>query len=122
MSDASVDDWFDGKPDTKRVFQAVQKQLDDCGPSDLTVGKQIGFGAKRKFAWFWLYNVTGKTPQGVLHLQLALSEKVDDPHVRAIAQVGKSRWNHQVVIRTEADASSAWLGKLIKKAYEYGQG
>jgi len=86
----------------------------------MTVGKQISFGATRKFAWFWLYNVTGKNPSGTPHLMLALDHPVDSRHVRNVAQIGTSRWNHQIVVRTLDDAHSAWLGELLAEAYGYG--
>ena len=74
----------------------------------------------RKFAWFWLYNVTKKNPNGVPHLMLALDHDLGSHHVREVAQVGKSRWNHQIVLRTLADARSDWLGDLLDNAYRYG--
>ncbi|MFN2524726.1 MAG: DUF5655 domain-containing protein [Actinomycetota bacterium] len=81
---------------------------------------QISFRVNRKFAWFWLYNVTRTNPNGVLHSQLRINKRIDDPHLRAIAQISKNRWNHQVVISTLEDAKSAWLRKLLKAAYSFG--
>ena len=53
----------------------LQERITALGPSETTVGSQISFGAKRKFAWFWLYNVTKKNPNGVPHLMLAIDRK-----------------------------------------------
>ena len=86
----------------------------------MTVTSQIIFGVNRKFAWFWLYNVTKKNPNEVLHMMLAIDHRIDDPHVRDISQIGNRGWNHQVVIRSGADATSTWLGELIEAAYRYG--
>jgi hypothetical protein len=55
-----------------------------------------------------------------MHLMLAIDHRIDDPHVRDIRQIGKGRWNHQVVIRSGEDATSAWLGDLIEAAHRYG--
>jgi hypothetical protein len=116
----TVDDFFAGKPETFRLFKTIADRIDALGPSEVTVASHISFGVNRKFAWFWLYNVTKKNPNGVLHLMLAIDHRIDDPHVRDIRQIGKGRWNHQVVIRSGEDATSAWLGDLIEAAYRYG--
>ena len=120
MTEKELDAWFEGKPDTYEQFRAVRKQIEGSGRSELSIGKQISFGTSRKFVWFWLYNVTGKTPNGLLHVQLAIDGKVDDEHVRSHTEIGKYRWNHQIVIRSLDDAKSAWLGTLIERAYAYG--
>ncbi len=48
--------------------------------------------------------------------------RVDSDHVRNIEQIGKRRWNHQIVVRTLEDARSEWLAKLIRLAFDYGAG
>lgn len=120
MASVGVDEYFAGKPQTRPLFDVIAERIAACGPSELEVKSQISFGVERKFAWFWLYNVTKKNPSGVLHLMLALDEPVEDSHVREVTQISKNRWNHQIVIRSMDDASSEWLGELIEKAYEYG--
>lgn len=113
-------DYFKGKPETYEIYKAIEKRLAALGPSEVTVKSQISFGANRKFAWFWLYNVTRKNPNGILHIMLAIDHKVDDSHVRDISQISNNRWNHQIVIRTLEDAKSDWLGRLLREAYSYG--
>lgn len=116
----TIEDYFDGKPETRAIFSAVHDRIAALGPSEMTVASQISVGAKRKFAWFWLYNVTKKHPDGVLHLMLAIDRQIDDPHIRDISQISANRWNHQIVIRTIDDARSEWLGDLLELAYAYG--
>jgi len=118
---SEIADFFTDKPATREIFEVVADRIEALGPSDVEVKSQISFGVKRKFAWFWLYNVTKKNPDGILHLMLALDEKIEDSHVRDVSQVGKSRWNHQIVIHTLDDARSDWLGDLIEQGYRYGK-
>ncbi|HEX6301987.1 MAG TPA: DUF5655 domain-containing protein [Acidimicrobiia bacterium] len=120
MSVESVDEYFAGKPESREIFEVIAARIAQRGPSDVSVGSQISFGCNRKFAWFWLYNVTKKNPSGVPHLMLAIDEKLEDPHVREVNRISKNRWNHQIVIRTLDDARSVWLGELIAAAYQYG--
>jgi hypothetical protein len=122
MAEPSIDEFFDGKPKSRQVFDAARATIGAAGPSTMTVRTQISFGNDRKFAWFWLYNVTKKDPNGVLHLMLAIDEPVDSSHVRNVEQISKARWNHQIVLRTVADAESAWLRDLVQRAYRYSTG
>ena len=120
MTAENVDEYFAGKPESLEVLDVIAARIDELGPSEIEVKSQISFAVNRKFAWFWLYNVTKKNPSGVPHLMLALDRKVEDPHVREVTQISKKRWNHQIVIRTTDDAHSDWLGDLIAAAYQYG--
>lgn len=121
MPDA-VEEYFDGKPASLSIFRAIADVIDGYGTSAMTVGSQISFGRERKFAWFWLYNATKKNPDGVPHLMLAIDHGVDSEHVRNVEQIGESRWNHQIVVRTLGDARSPGLAKLVGLAHDYGGG
>jgi hypothetical protein len=120
MTGQAIDAYFEGKPESRATFGIIAGRIGALGPADITVGSQISFGAKRKFAWFWLYNVTKKDPNGVPHLMLAIDHEVASDHVRQVSQVGKRRWNHQIVVRTREEAESRWLGDLLELAYQYG--
>ena len=102
------------------MFDVLAERISALGDVEITVGSQISFGRRRKFAWFWLYNVTKKNPSGVPHIMVALEHQRDSEHVRNVSQVGQHRWNHQIVVRTADDARSAWLGEYLVLAYEYG--
>ncbi len=118
--DKAIAAYFVGKPDSFEIFKTVYEQVRSFGSFDVTVRSQISFGIHRKFAWFWLYNVTRKNPNGIPHMMLRVDRKIGDPHIRNIEQIGKNRWNHQVVVRTLRDAQSKWLHRLLKGAYEFG--
>jgi hypothetical protein len=119
MTERQVDACFAGKPQSRQVFDAARRTIEAAGPATMTVRTQISFGNDRKFAWFWLYNVTKKDPNGVLHLMLAIDEAVESSHVRNVEQVSNARWNHQIVLPIVADAESAWLRDLVSRAYRY---
>lgn len=120
-AEAGISTFFAGKPATYEIFRVVADRIEALGPTHVEVKSQISYSVERKFAWFWLYNVTKKNPNGILHVMLAIDHHVDEPGVREVNQVSTSRWNHQVVIRTLDDARSEWLGDLLVLAYEYGR-
>lgn len=117
-----LEHYFEGKPDSRAIFGAIADATEQHGPFDIAVTAQISFERKRKFAWFWLYNVTKKNPDGIPHLMLAIDHPVDTAHVRNVEQISEHRWNHQIVIRSLDDANSAWLAELIGLAHGYGAG
>lgn len=119
MAEQPIDLFFDDKPVSRKVFDAVRATIEAAGPATMTVRTQISFGNDRKFAWFWLYNVTKNDPNGVPHLMLAIDEPIESKHVRNVEQIGKERWNHQIVLRTVADAESPWLKALVQRAHRY---
>ena len=84
---ASIDDYFEGKTQSLETFRVIADQIAALGRCDIEVASQISFGVRRKFAWFWLYNVTKKNPDGVPHLMLALNREVRSANVRNIEQV-----------------------------------
>lgn len=117
-----LDEYFGGRPGSRRIFDILAGRISALGDAEMTIGSQISFGRQRKFAWFWLYNVTMKNPSGVPHLMLALDHERKSEHVRNVSQIGKHRWNHQIVVRTEDDARSLWMGEYLALAFEYGGG
>ena len=118
-NDRTVEEYFEGKPGSREIFDIVAATLESFGPCGRTIGSQISWGRTRKFAWFWLYNVTKKNPDGVPHLMLALDHQATSDHARNVEQIGQHRWNHQIVIRTADDARSDWLTDLVQQAYDY---
>ena len=114
--------YFEGRPESEKVFNILANRIEALGGAEISVGSQISFGRKRKFAWFWLYNVTKKNPNGVPQLMLALDHERPSEHTRLVTQAGKKRWNHQIMVRSEADARSDWLGELLAEAHRYGDG
>jgi hypothetical protein len=114
--------YFEGRPESEKIFHILTDRIEALGGADITVGSQISFGRKRKFAWFWLYNITKKNPNGVPQLMLALDHERPSEHTRLVTQAGTKRWNHQIMVRSEADARSDWLGEILAQAHHYGDG
>lgn len=122
MGSKELDEYFEGRPESRRIFDNLAERIDALGDAEMTIGSQISFGRRRKFAWFWLYNATKENPDGVPHVMLALDHERNSAHVRDVSRIGKHRWNHQIVIRTEVDARSKWFGDYLSRAFEYGDG
>ncbi|MFC9999865.1 DUF5655 domain-containing protein [Nocardia sp. NPDC127526] len=120
MADDGVREYFAGKPRSYEIFSVLRALIEEQGDCAMSVGAQISFGARRKFAWIWLYNITGANPQGTVQIMLALGEPHEGPPVYRVTPIGKSRWNHLVVVHTLDEARDPRLAALIGAAHRYG--
>jgi hypothetical protein len=116
----AIENYFAGKPHTYEIFKELQRQIRAQGDSEVHVASQISFGGKRKFAWIWLYNITGAHPEGTVQIMLALDRKVDEPPIYRVTQIGSRRWNHLAVVHSMDEAQDPKLYALIEEAYRYG--
>jgi len=106
---------FTGKPDTQSFAAAITYYAISLGPVTTELKAQLSFAAYRKFLWLWAYE---KTADGTLYLNVTVDRRIDDPGIHAITQISANRWNHHVVVKSEATARSDWLHALIRAGYE----
>ncbi len=109
---------FSGKPATNAYAAAIAAYVVSLGQVTREAKAQVSFAVKRKFLWLWAYE---KTPDGTLYLNVTLDRELSDPHCHSVTQVSKNRWNHHVVVKSEAAATSEWLKGLIFAGYEFAQ-
>lgn len=119
-ADAAIETFFAGKPHSREIFTVLRELIAANGPAELSVASQITFGLARKFAWVSLYNITGRNPEGTVQIMLAIDEEMARPPVYRVNQVGRSRWNHLVVVHSMAEARDPELAVLIAAAYRFG--
>lgn len=116
----SVEAYFSGKPHSREIFAVLRELIASNGPVEVSVASQIVFAVTRKFAWVWLYNVTGKNPEGTVQIMLALDREMAHAPVYRVTQVGRARWNHLVVVHSLDEAHDPRLAELIAAAYRFG--
>ncbi|NKX85763.1 DUF5655 domain-containing protein [Nocardia coubleae] len=118
--DPAVEAYFSGKPHSREIFGVLRELIASNGPVEVSVASQIVFAVARKFAWVWLYNVTGKNPEGTVQIMLALDREMAHAPVYRVTQVGRARWNHLVVVHSLDEARDPRLAELIAAAYRFG--
>ena len=109
---------FSNKPSTQAYFVTISRYIESLGPVKKEVKSQVSYAVNRKFIWLWVYD---KTPDGILYLTVCLDRKIDDPQFHTITQVSKNRWNHHVEVRSESNAASDWLHRLIQAGYDFAK-
>src|SRR5687767_9942481 len=51
----TLDEFFEGLPSVRKLFEAVRTQVRRLGPVDVVATKsQVSFRARTRFAWVWL--------------------------------------------------------------------
>ena len=109
----TVEDFFEGREESKRLFDAIKRQVARLGEATILVSKsQIAFKRKKNFAIVW---VPGKYLDGrVAPLVLTLSFDRRDPSGRwkEITEVAPRRFTHHLEIFKATDINAEvqeWL-------------
>lgn len=107
---------FSDKPKTDSFYQAIDAYVMSLGTVERSFRAQVSYGVNRKFLWLWAYERTG---DGTLYLNVTLDRQIGDEHIHKVAQVSPNRWNHHVVVKSMATATSQWLQDLISEGYTF---
>ncbi|KPL76943.1 hypothetical protein ADN00_10150 [Ornatilinea apprima] len=113
MPAPTLDEFFNGFPASRPLFDALLSAAEELGEVELTVQKsQIVLRRARPFAWVW---VPGRYLRGrTAPLVLSLSFPAPDPSPRwkEIVQVSRARFMHHLELRSAAEIDAevrAWL-------------
>lgn len=122
MTNKEKEAFFDGKPEARALFMAVERKIRAIGPAIITVSKtQISFATRTQFAWVWLPLPTdGKRPLHSLVLSFVCGRRIMHDQIVETIQPHPGRWTHHVIIAEEADltlAVDAWL----REAYQFSE-
>lgn len=100
----TLDEYFDGCPESRLLFDAVLAVVEAAGPAEYTISKsQIAFRARKAFAWVW---VPGKYLRGrVAPLVLTVCFPGRDPSRRwkEIVQPTPGRFMHHLELYATSD-------------------
>lgn len=50
---------------------------------------------------------------------MSLDRRIDEPGIHNVTQISRSRWNHQVEVKSPSIATCDWLHALIRAGYEF---
>ena len=107
------DDFFSGHPLSKRLFDAVYREVESLGEMSIRVTKsQIAFRRKRNFAMVWRPGqyLRGKTAPLVLTIALRRCDK--SPRWKEIVEPVPGRFTHHLELYHTTDIDDevrSWL-------------
>ena len=117
----TLDDFFAGQEEARRIFDALSAAVEAVGPSEVRVSKsQVAFWRQRAFAWAW---APGKYLRGrdlaPLVLTVALRRRDSSPRWKEIVEPRPGRFTHHLELRSAAEVDgevSAWLREAWEDA------
>jgi len=117
----TLDEYFEGREDSRNLFETLRETLDALGETRLRITKsQVAFYRKKAFAWAW---IPGKylrnRPTAPLVLTVGLRRRDPSPRWKEIVEPYPGRFTHHLELYTPAEIDAearAWLQEAWAQA------
>jgi len=119
LSDQSINDFFQGRSVSKRLFNAISREVDQLGDATVRVSKsQIAFRRKRNFALVWIPGQYLKSPfTAPLVLTLSFSHPDSSSRWKEVTAVGPKRFTHHLELYRENEIDEQ-VRRWLRNAWE----
>lgn len=111
--DADLDRFFEGYPESRRLFDVLLAASQTLTPKQLRVTRsQIAFYRRRAFAWIWIPARSLRRPAAPLVLSVGLRYRHPSPRWKEIVEPYPGRFTHHVELFAHSDIDAevtAWL-------------
>jgi predicted transport protein len=116
VPDLSIDDFFEDKADSRRLFEAVFRQAERLGDCEMRVSKsQIAFRRKKNFALVWAPGQYLKgRPTAPLVLTVSFAKRDLSLRWKEVTEIGPKRFTHHLELYGEQEVDEQvfqWLQK-----------
>lgn len=110
----TIEDFFEGRPGSLGLFNAVREYIESLGPVKIEVMKtQVSFGARTKFAWVWLPQaITGNRPESSITVTFSADHRIEDEQIAESVEPRPGHWTHHVVVEEESGINEELRGWL----------
>lgn len=119
-SDHALDEFFAGRDESRRIFEAVRLAIAAIGPAELRVTRsQIAFRRRRGFAYVWMPGMYLRRTEVPLVLTVGLRRRDDSRRWKQVVEPAPGRFTHHLELRSPAEVDaevSCWL----QEAWEGG--
>jgi hypothetical protein len=109
----TLDQYFEGQPASRRLFDAVQQAVEDIGLSELRVTKsQVAFRRQQAFAWAWMPGKYLRRRAAPLVLSIGFRSRDTSPRWKEIVEPAPGRFMHHLELWSLKDIDDevrAWL-------------
>jgi len=121
-STAQQDEFFAGHPDSRALFDALRRAVEELGPVAVRVTKsQVAFRRHRAFAWAWMPGMYLRGPRPPLVLTVALRRRDSSPRWKQIVEPVPGRFTHHLELHSDADIDDevrSWLQEAWEAAHD----
>lgn len=109
----ALDEFFAGRDESRKIFEALRSAVDALGPVQLAVTKsQVAFRRGRAFAWAWMPGSYLRGAHAPLVLTLSLRRRDSSPRWKEVVEPTPGRFTHHLELRSAADIDDKVLGWL----------
>lgn len=116
VSARTVDEFFDGSPSGRAIFDAIAGRIGSFGNVEMRVSKcQIAFRHHRGFAYVWLPGRYVRSAVPAV-LSIVLPERLDSPRFKSVVHLAPGKWMHHLELRKPAQIDGEVAGWL-RSAY-----
>jgi len=116
----TLDEYFVGRDESRRIFDALHSAVDEVGSVELRVTKsQVAFRRRTGFAWAWIPQMYLAGRVAPLVLSVSLRRRDDSPRWKEVVEPYPGRFMHHLELRDpgEIDAEvRGWLAEAGESA------
>ena len=109
----TLDDFFDGRNESRLIFDTLRDAVDAVGQAELRVTKsQVAFRRRRAFAWAWMPSTYLHGRHAPLVLTISLRRRDSSPRWKEIVEPAPGRFTHHLELHSTTDIDDevrAWL-------------
>ena len=109
----TLDEFFAGHEDSRPIFEALRKAIEDSGPVEMRVTKsQVAFCHRKAFAWAWVPDRYLHGKHAPLVLTLSFRYRDSSPRWKEIVEPAQGRFTHHLELYSTADLDDevrSWL-------------
>lgn len=100
----TLDDFFAGHDDSRRLFESVKDAITSIGPADIRVTRsQVAFRRHTGFAFVWMPDIYLGKSKVPLVLTIGLRRRDLSPRWKEIVEPAPGRFTHHLELRSESD-------------------
>jgi hypothetical protein len=116
--DEALESFFEGRPEARRLFEAIERAILAIGPARIRVTKgQVAFSRHRGFAWAWMPDRWLRGPVPPLVLSIALPRRDRSPRWKQVVEPSPGRWMHHLELRGTTDVDDE-VRACLKEAWD----
>ncbi len=109
----TLDEFFAGHDDSRRVYDAVSEAVAQTGPADTIVTKsQVAFRRRTRFAFVWIPDAYLRNSDVPLVLTVGLRRRDDSPRWKQVVEPAPGRFTHHIELDDSSDVDEEVRGWL----------
>ena len=114
----TLDDFFTGHEDSRRIFESVCQAVATIGPADMRVTKsQVAFRRRIGFAFVWMPEMYLRKGDVPLVLTIGLRRRDNSPRWKQIVEPAPGRFTHHLELHSDADIDDE-VRRWLQEAWE----